>query len=138
MKKLTVLLLLLNVSILSVYSYHEKEITVEQKKKKDTLYQKLSMGDKLYGLSNLWYDIKNIERVDEISINIDSLYYACIKRMLTTKNDPEYYRQLTWFLGTFFYQYPAIFTDEKQFLRKKYIPDYEWNIFYSVDIQKAI
>ena len=137
MKKVIVLLVMFHISIFMLPNSYGKEVMIKPKGKSIS-GQQLSMEDKLYGLSNLWYDIKNIEGINQIPINVDSLHYVFIGRMLTTKNDAEYYRHLTFFLGPFFYQYPDIFTEKKQAIRKKYIPDAEWNFNYAVDIKKVI
>lgn len=61
-----------------------------------------TLEDKIYGLSLLWSEIKyNFVNIDRLDFDVDSLYRETMKRVLTTKNDVEYYKELDHFLVAF-------------------------------------
>lgn len=58
--------------------------------------------DKVYALSLLWSEIKyNFVHIDHLDFDVDSLYRATMQRVLETKNDREYYKELHRFLRAF-------------------------------------
>ncbi len=59
------------------------------------LPNKLSNKEKIYGLSKVWSEVKrNFVYYDRIGFNWDSLYVAYIDRVITSKNDYQYYKTL--------------------------------------------
>lgn len=64
-------------------------------KKKSECEQKLTMNEKVYGLSKLWSDIKyNFVYWDQLSTNYDSLYNEALSQILNNNDDYTYYREL--------------------------------------------
>lgn len=61
-----------------------------------------TLEDKIYGLSLLWSEIKyNFVHIDRLNLDVDSLYRATMSRVVETKNDVEYYKELNRFLVSF-------------------------------------
>ena len=62
----------------------------------------LSDEEKLYGLSLCWSEIKyNFAFIEKIKFDIDSLYKKFMPKVLATKNDYEYQKQIALFIGKF-------------------------------------
>lgn len=61
-----------------------------------------TLEDKVYGLSLLWSEIKyNFVNIDRLDFDVDSLYRETMRRVLDTKSDVEYYRELDRFMIAF-------------------------------------
>lgn len=57
--------------------------------------QKLTVNEKVYGLSKLWSEIRyNFVYWDQLPINYDSLYNEALSRILNSDTDYAYYREL--------------------------------------------
>lgn len=70
-------------------------------KKKSECEQKLTMNEKVYGLSKLWSDIKyNFVYWDQLSTNYDSLYNEALSQILNNNDDYTYYRELQRFIAS--------------------------------------
>jgi C-terminal processing protease CtpA/Prc len=55
----------------------------------------LSVSDKIFGLSKFWQEVNyNFVYLDRLTFNLDSVYKTFIPKVLNTKNDYEYYREL--------------------------------------------
>lgn len=61
-----------------------------------------TLEEKIYGLSLLWSEIKyNFVNIDRLNFDVDSLYRETLQRVLITRNDIEYYKELEMFLVNF-------------------------------------
>lgn len=59
-----------------------------------------TLEDKIYGLSLLWSEVKyNFVNIDRLDFDLDSLYRETMKRVLNTKDDVSYYKELDCFLN---------------------------------------
>lgn len=59
-----------------------------------------TLEDKIYGLSLLWSEVKyNFVNIDHLDFNLDSLYRETMKRVINTKDDVSYYKELDRFLN---------------------------------------
>ncbi len=66
------------------------------------LPKKVSLNDKIIGLSKVWSEIKyNFINIDQIDFDIDSLYFKTIPKIINTSNDIEYYDELQRFMAAF-------------------------------------
>lgn len=69
---------------------------------KDSIPQKNTLQDKLFGLSKIWSEIKyNFVNIDQIKFDVDSLYNATIPKVIATTNDVDYYDELQRFIASF-------------------------------------
>lgn len=61
-----------------------------------------TLEDKIYGLSLLWSELKyNFVNIDRLGFDLDSLYRETMKRVINTKDDVSYYKELDCFLNRF-------------------------------------
>ncbi len=61
-----------------------------------------TLEDKIYGLSLLWSELKyNFVNIDRLGFDLDSLYRETMKRVIDTKDDVSYYKELDCFLNRF-------------------------------------
>lgn len=61
--------------------------------------QKLTVNEKVYGLSKLWAEIRyNFVYWDQLPINYDSLYNGTLRHILNSDDDYTYYRELQQFV----------------------------------------
>lgn len=59
-----------------------------------------TLEDKIYGLSLLWSEVKyNFVNIDHLDFDLDSLYRETMKRVINTKDDIAYYKELDYFLN---------------------------------------
>lgn len=59
-----------------------------------------TLEDKIYGLSLIWSELKyNFVGIDQLDFDLDSLYRETMKRVIDTKDDVEYYKELSRFLN---------------------------------------
>ena len=59
-----------------------------------------TLEDKIYGLSLLWSEVKyNFVNIDHLDFDLDSLYRETMKRVISTKDDIAYYKELDYFLN---------------------------------------
>jgi len=60
----------------------------------------MSDSEKLYALSLLWSETKyNFAYIDKLKFDLDSLYKSYIPKVLTTKNDFDFYDEMKLFVG---------------------------------------
>lgn len=60
-----------------------------------------TLEDKIYGLSLLWSEVKyNFVNIDRLDFDLDSLYRETMKRVIDTKDDVSYYKELDCFLNS--------------------------------------
>lgn len=60
-----------------------------------------TLEDKVYGLSLLWSEMKyNFVNIDRLDFDLDSLYRETMKRVIDTKDDIAYYKELDRFLNS--------------------------------------
>ena len=58
--------------------------------------------EKIYALGVCWSELKfNFVGIEDITFDLDSLYRATLDRVIKTKNDVEFYRELDRFFGVF-------------------------------------
>lgn len=59
-----------------------------------------TLEDKIYGLSLIWSEVKyNFVNIDRLNFDLDSLYRETMKRVIDTKDDIAYYKELDRFLN---------------------------------------
>lgn len=59
-----------------------------------------SLEEKVYGLSLVWSEIKyNFVNIDRLDFDLDSLYKETLKRVINTKDDISYYKEISYFLN---------------------------------------
>jgi len=62
----------------------------------------VSQDEKLYHLGRMWSEIKyNFVNMDQVDVDIDSLYRTYIPKIRNTKNDYEFYQSLKAFAASF-------------------------------------
>lgn len=89
------------------------------------LPSKIDPPTKLYYFSRLWSDIKyNFVNIDNLAIDLDSIYKEYIPYIISSKNDYEYYRLLKRFV--------AILKDGHS---EVYIPFYEYTDYIPISIR---
>lgn len=102
----------------------------------------ISTTEKLYHLSRLWSEVKyNFVNIDMISFDWDSLYYAYIPQVASSKNDYAYYRLLSRFLASLKDGHTDVHSGLQFFNYEDYIPmslrEFD-NRIYITDIKKGI
>lgn len=61
-----------------------------------------TLADKVYGLSLLWSELKyNFVHIDRLDFDIDSLYVETLEKVIDSKDDIEYYDELSRFMCAF-------------------------------------
>ncbi len=101
-----------------------------------------TIEDKIYGLSLLWSEVKyNFVNIDHLDFDLDSLYRETMKRVINTKDDIAYYKELDYFLNrlndahTHLFDYPESGYEETDYPNygTKYIGGKYYFIKYKKD-----
>ena len=101
-----------------------------------------TLEDKIYGLSLLWSEVKyNFVNIDHLDFDLDSLYRETMKRVINTKDDIAYYKELDYFLNrlndahTHLFDYPESGYEETDYPNygTKYIGGKYYFIKYKKD-----
>ncbi|HCY74417.1 MAG TPA: hypothetical protein DHV28_00715 [Ignavibacteriales bacterium] len=98
------------------------------------LPDKITDIEKLYWLSQIWSETKyNFVNIDQLTIDLDSLYKALIPEVLASKNDYEYYQVLSKFTATLKDGHTQVFDRGQFYSFSDYIPisllDFNKNIY---------
>ena len=101
---------------------------------------KITLNEKIVGLSKLWSEIKyNFVNIDQITFDVDSLYAECLKQVVDSKNDIEYYDKLGLFIAQFNDSHTEVYSPYRWNDYNDYIPmifkEYD-NGIYLVSIRK--
>lgn len=78
-----------------------------------SIYDKLSDEEKIYGLSKLWKEIEyNFAFIDQLNFDLDSLYMVTIPKVVNAKNNFEYIAVLSAFMKNFNDGHTAVWTNQ--------------------------